>query len=50
MPVKIVPDGDIKLAAPGICVKLAATFLGPFMPIEVGLVDPERSPDQFEKA
>jgi hypothetical protein len=29
--------------------KLASTFLGPFMEIEVGFVDPERSPDQLEK-
>ena len=29
--------------------KLATTFFGAFMVIEVGLVDPERSPDQFWK-
>ncbi len=29
--------------------KLATAFLGPFILIEVGLVDPERSTDQFEK-
>jgi hypothetical protein len=27
-------------------VKLAVTFLGPFMVMEVGLAVPERSPDQ----
>jgi hypothetical protein len=45
----IVPEGETKVAAPGICIKLAITFLGPFMEIEVGFVDPERSPDQLEK-
>ena len=29
--------------------KLATTFFGPFTEIEVGFVDPERSPDQFAK-
>jgi hypothetical protein len=29
--------------------KLATTFFGPFIVMEAGLVDPERSPDQLEK-
>ncbi len=29
--------------------KLAITFFGPFMEIDVGLVVPDKSPDQFEK-
>jgi hypothetical protein len=30
-------------------VKFAVTFFGPFIVREVGLMEPERSPDQFEK-
>jgi hypothetical protein len=43
---KIVPEGDTKLVAPGIAVKLAVTSFGVSMLTEVGLVVPERSPDQ----
>ena len=31
-----------------ILTKSAVTFLGPFIAVEEGLIDPERSPDQFE--
>ncbi len=32
----------------GMAVKLAVTLFGPLIVIDVGLVDPERSPDQLE--